>query len=118
MDYATQSTCTVALLRLWCVEDGCRLEVGVVFTRKDVITEVRKAELGRLYTELRDSVGHLLDLQFYRILNAQSTQDEATKEFIRRFDEFCAKRLEVSQIYLKIDVYFKLDDIIIFWCLK
>ena len=118
MDYATQSTCTIALLRLWCVEDGCRLEVGVVFTRKDVITEVRKAELGRLYTELRDSVGHLLDLQFYRILNAQSTQDEATKEFIRRFDEFCAKRLEVSQIYLKIDVYFKLDDIIIFWCLK
>ena len=118
MDYAAQSTCTVALLRLWCVEDGCRLEVGVVFTRKDVITEVRKAELRRLYTELRASVGHLLDLQFYRILDAQSTQDEATKEFIRRFDEFCVKRLEVSQIYLKIDVYFKLDDTIIFWYLK
>ena len=104
MDCAALSKCTIALLRLWCVEDGCRLEVGVVFTRKDVITEVRKAELGRLYRELRDSVGHLLDLQFYRILNAQSTQDEATKEFIRRFDEFCAKKLEVSQIYLKIDV--------------
>ena len=72
------------------------MAVGVVFTRKDRITEERKGELPGLYAELRSEVGHLLDLQFYSILDAQCTQDDGTKQFLQRFDQFCAEMLKVS----------------------
>ena len=72
------------------------MAVGVVFTRKDRITEERKGELPGLYAELRSEVGHLLDLQFYSILDAQCTQDDGTKQFLQRFDQFCTEILKVS----------------------
>ena len=87
-------------------EDG-QLAVGVVFTRKDRITEERKGELPGLYAELRSKVGHLLDLQFYSILDAQCTQDDGTKQFLHYFNQFCAGILKVS---LATSKYFDLFD--------